>query len=279
MLRMALPGSERPSREGRLPCARPELRALMSWHGDEATPERTGSSVQRVARPRSDCPRKQRSSPPGVLRAQGWAQCPATLSHVEGGDLRGGRVGLSWDKQPPNFNLGASAQQKFFSLTPPSQSSAPQSHSGLQAGRGSPAGSSPGGFLGHRDRGRHNREVSVQPRGDPLHFKSWPVEQRQSKGAGVGDTGGSLDVTILDTRDNEDPSRGAPHLRASGTLAQLLRVSVSWLVEQGPGGLGLAGLEWGAKKSSQQSASCHTRPTDSCSLCVGPPPISDCNGY
>ena len=43
---MALPGSERPSREGRLPCARPELRALMSWHGDEATPERTGSSVQ-----------------------------------------------------------------------------------------------------------------------------------------------------------------------------------------------------------------------------------------
>lgn len=40
-------------------------------------------------------------------------------------------------------------------------------------------------------------------------------------------------MTILDTRDNEDPSHGAPHLGASGTLAQLLRVSVSWLVEQG----------------------------------------------
>lgn len=33
----ALPGSERPGREGRLPCAGPELRPPLSWRGGEAT--------------------------------------------------------------------------------------------------------------------------------------------------------------------------------------------------------------------------------------------------
>lgn len=226
MLRMALPGSEGPSREGRLPCASPELRAPLSWRGDEATSERTGSSVQ-LCGPASLRQFREATLEPsrGCSWRKAGAQCPATLSHVEGGGLGGGRVGLSWNKQPPNLNLGASAQQKlFFSLTPPSQSSAPQSHSGLQARRSSPAGSSPGGFLGHRDRGRHNREVSVQPGGDPRHFKSRPVGQRQSEGARAGDTDRSLGMTILDTSDNEDPSRGP---RTWGPRALRLNLSES----------------------------------------------------
>lgn len=120
MLCMALPGSERPSREGRLPCASPELRALLSWRGDEATAERTGSSVQ-LCSPASLRLFQEATLEPsrGCSWCRAREQCPATLSYVEGGGLGGGRVRLSWNKQPPTLNLGASAQEKlFFSLTP-----------------------------------------------------------------------------------------------------------------------------------------------------------------
>lgn len=185
MLRMALPGSERPSREGRLPCASPELRALISWHGDEATSERTGSSVQ-LCGPASLRLSQEATLEPsrGCSRCRAGAQYPATLSHVEGGDLRGGRVGLSWNKQPPNFNLGASAHHKFFSLTPPSQSSAPQSHSGLQAGRGSPAGSSQGAFL-VTETGEDTTGKSVfSPEGTPFTSSLGPLDRDRAKEPG-----------------------------------------------------------------------------------------------
>lgn len=134
---------------------------------------------------------------------------------------------LRWESRAPLEQTTPKSQSRwhrttkvvFFSLAPLGQSSAPQSHSGLQAGRGSPAGSSPGGFLRHQDIGRHNREVGVQARGYPGHFKSQPVGQRQSKGAGAGDTDGSFGMTILDASSDENPSRGAADLVASGTPA------------------------------------------------------------
>ena len=162
------------------------------------------------------------SPPGGCPWRRAGAQCPATLSHVVGGASEVGELGSAGTNNP-QISISVAPHNKswvfFFSLTPLCQSSAPQSHSGLQAGRGSPAGSSPGGFLHHQDIGRHNREVAIQARGYPGHFKSQPVGQRQSKGAGAGDTDGSFGMTILDASSDENPSRGAPDLVASGTPA------------------------------------------------------------
>lgn len=219
----ALPGSERPGREGRLPCAGPELRPSLSWRGDEATSERAWVFCAAV-RPglAQTVPESNTRALPGAAHGAGLGHSVRPPSHTWWvGPLRWESWALL-EQTTPKSQSPLHLTTKvvfFFSLTPLCQSSAPQSHSGLQAGRGSPAGSSPGGFLHHQDIGRHNREVAIQARGYPGHFKSQPVGQRQSKGAGAGDTDGSFGMTILDASSDENPSRGAPDLVASGTPA------------------------------------------------------------